>query len=59
MTDMELNDLLYELENSGFSAEEIHDAIEDWEKSFDCSIQELEEVTAGIEITRIIMMWRK
>ena len=58
MTDMELNDLLYELENAGFSAEEIHDAIADWEKSFNRSIQELEEVTAGIEITRMMMMWR-
>ena len=59
MTDTELNDLLYELENSGFSAEEIHDAIEDWEKSFNCSIQEESEVSAAIEITQIITNWRK
>lgn len=56
MTEQELNDLLWDLENAGFSADEIHDAIEFLEISNDYKITDLDPVDAAIEITRTIMM---
>lgn len=54
MTDTELNDLLYELEYSGYSGDEIHDAIVDIEKTNKCAITDFEQLEACIKIVRWI-----
>ena len=58
MTEQELNDVLSSLEYNGFSAEEIHDAINEIEATNDYKITDLDPIDAAIEITRTIMVWR-
>ena len=58
MTDKELNELLYALENADYDAQEIHDAIEQIEAESNCDITEYDNFVAAIEITHLIDMWR-
>ena len=59
MTDKELNELLYALENAGYDAEVVHDAIEQIEAESNCDIIEFDNFEAAIEIVHLIDMWRK
>ena len=59
MTDKELNELLYALENAGYDAEVVHDAIEQIEAESNCDITEFDNFEAAIEIVHLIDMWRK
>ena len=54
MTEQQLNDLLYELESAGYDAQDIHDAIENIEKHYDCVITDFEQLEACIKIVRWI-----
>ena len=58
MTDKELNELLYALENADYDAQEIHDAIEQIEAESNCDITEYDNFVAAIEIVHLIDMWR-
>ena len=59
MTEKELNELLYALENAGYDAQVVHDAIEQIEAESNCDITEFDNFEAAIEIVHLIDMWRK
>lgn len=59
MTEKELNELLYALENAGYDAEVVHDAIQQIEAENNCDITEYDNFVAAIEIVHLIDMWRK
>lgn len=54
MTDKELNELLYALENAGYDAQDIHDAIAKIESVNNCDITDYDGFTAAIKIVHLI-----
>ena len=58
MTDKELNELLSVLENAGYDAEVVHDAIQQLEAENNCDITEYDNFVAAVEIVHLIDMWR-
>ena len=54
MTEKELNELLYALENAGYDAQDIHGAIEQIESENNCDIKDYDNFVAAIEIVHLI-----
>ena len=52
MTEQELNELLYCLEENGYDAQDIHDAIESIEMNLNIDIKDLTQLDACAQICR-------
>ena len=54
MTEQELNELLYALEENGYDAQDIHDAIESIEMNLNIDIKDLTQLDACAQICRYV-----